>query len=261
MKFIFTVLVTLLLSSSTYARDTKLELGLGVASLYYPDYLGSASRQLLTLPVPHIRYRGDYIRIDEDGLSGKLFGINGLRLEMSLSGSLPASSENSDAREGMPDLDLTGEIGPKLVYNIFEHGVALLEFELPVRAVFSTDFSDVKYRGVTSSPQLKYSLKYDIIEWTLRTGLLFSNKEYNSYFYEVSQEYATQDREAYKTESGFSGFKNRVGVTYKKDNIWAGAFISHFNIKNATFANSPLVEEHHTVYIGASISYIFYTID
>ncbi len=42
---------------------------------------------------------------------------------MSISGSLPASSENSDAREGMPDLNLTGEVGPKLVYNIFEHGV------------------------------------------------------------------------------------------------------------------------------------------
>ena len=180
MKFLFTFLTTLFLCSSAYARDAKLELGLGVASISYPDYLGSASRQLLTIPVPHIRYRGEYIRIDEDGVSGKLFGINGLRLDISISGSLPASSENSTAREGMPDLDLTGEVGPKLVYNIFEQGVALLEFELPIRAVFSTDFSNVEYRGVTSLPQLKYSLKYNLIKWTVKTGLLFSNEKYKN---------------------------------------------------------------------------------
>lgn len=260
MNIIKLTLLTLLFSlTSVYARDAKLELGIAVASLSYPDYLGSKSTQILSLPIPYLRYRSEYFRIDEDGLSSKLFGIKGLRLDISVNGSLPASSDNNDAREGMPDLDLTGEIGPKIIYNIYEHGVAQLEFELPIRAVLSTDLSTIKYRGITSTPQLKYSLKYSEIEFTLRSGLIFSNQDYNSYFYEVSDEYQTSTREIYKAEAGFGGFRNRVGVSYQKNEWWMGAFISHFNLSSAIYSESALIETETALYMGVSVAYIFYT--
>lgn len=251
--------LVILLHSSLQAQDYRLKLGVGVASLYYPDYIGSRSTQLLTLPIPYIRYKGENFRIDKDGLSSKLLGVNGLKIDLSVSGSLPANSESNGVREGMPNLDLTAEIGLKLVYNLFEKGVSKLEFELPVRAVLSTDFTNIKYRGVVSNPQLRYSLNYNEFEWTFRTGLVFTNQEYNSYYYEVKKEYETSSRNAYDVSGGFSGFKNRVGMTYQKDSWWAGAFVSYYDVTNAVFKDSPLVETKQALYSGVSIAYVFYT--
>lgn len=255
------ILILLTLLSILNAKDSELELGIGVASIYYPSYIGSKSTQALTLPVPYIRYRGEYFTIDEDGIYGKLFGLNDLRLDLSVNGSLPASSEDNSARKDMPDLDLTGEIGPKLVYNIYEKGVSQLEFELPVRAVLSTDFSNIKYRGIVSTPQLKYSLNYTELEWTFRTGLMFGDEEYNNYFYEVKEQYETSTRKAYRSDGGFNGYRNRVGVTYSKGDWWAGAFVSYINIDKAAFRNSPLVETSDALYMGVSIAYILYRVD
>ncbi len=257
------LVLTLLLGTLTflYAKEPKVELGIGVFTLSYPDYLGSKSTQLLTAPFPHVRYRGEFLTIDEDGINGKLFGVDGLRLDLSVSGSLPANSEDSKAREGMPDLDFTGEIGPNLVYNIYEYGVALLEFEFPIRAVLSTDLSSIRYRGVVSTPQLKYSLNYSEFEWTIRSGVMFGDKKYHNYFYGVSEEYVTVTRAQYEASSGYSGFRNRIGMTYQKGNWWSGAFVSHFSLNNAVFQDSPLVETQSAIYMGVSVAYIFYTHD
>ena len=256
MKFIFLLLLPFF---SLYAKDYKLDLGIGIASLYYPNYIGSKSTQVLTLPIPYIRYTGKYFKIDEDGLSGKLFGIKGLRLDLSVSGSLPANSDSTGVRQGMPDLDLTGEIGFKFVYKVFEQGVSKLELELPLRAVLSTNFSNLKYRGLVTNPQLKYSLNYSHFEWTFRTAAYFGNKDYHSYYYEVQNKYATSSRLAYKVSGGFSGYRGRVGMTYKKNSWWFGGLISYFDIKNAVYSDSPLVETHHALYSGVSLAYIFYT--
>ena len=259
MKLALTLL--LLTFTSLFAKEPKIELGVGVFTLSYPDYLGSKSTQLLTAPFPHVRYRGELLTIDEDGINGKLFGVDGLRLDLSVSGSLPANSEDSKAREGMPDLDFTGEIGPNLVYNIYEHGVALLEFEFPVRAVLSTNLSSIEYRGIVSTPQLKYSLNYSEFEWTLRTGVMFANEKYHNYFYGVTEEYVTPTRTQYKASGGYSGFRNRIGMSYQKGSWWGGAFVSHFSLNNAVFQDSPLVETQSAIYMGASVAYIFYTQD
>lgn len=248
----------LLLMTNLCADDAKMELGVGVGSLYYPDYVGSKTNNLLTVPLPFIRYHSEYLSIDEDGLNSKLFGVDGLRLDLSLNGSLPASSKSS-VREDMPDLDLTGEIGPKLLYSIFAQGVSELEFELPFRAVLSTDFTSISYVGLVSNPQLKYSLNYKRFEWTFRTGFMFCDKEYANYFYGVKQKYVTKDRSYYDAKNSYGGFRNRVGMTYRKNAWWFGAFVSYTEISNATFHNSPLIESDAALYTGASVAYIFYT--
>ncbi len=253
------LLAFILVVSNLYAKEPTMELGAGVASLSFPDYLGSKSRQLLTLPIPYFRYRGEYLKVDEDGLNSKLFGVDGLRLDLSINGSLPASSESNSAREGMPDLELIGEVGPKLVYSIYKDRVGLFEFEFPLRAVFSTDFSNINYVGITSRPQLKYRLIYSKIQWTFKSGVIFSNQNYNSYFYEVSNEHKTESRALYKPEAGFGGFRNRASITYQKERWWFGVFISHFNLSRAVYKKSPLLETNTATYIGASAAYIFYT--
>jgi len=256
MKFF---LILTLFFSLLFAKDHKLELGIAAGALYYPNYIGSKSSHVLVTPLPYIRYRGDWFRIDEDGLSGKLFGINGLRIDLSVSGALPAQSETNDAREGMPDLDLTGEIGFQLVYKLYENSPQCLEFEFPLRAVLSSDFTNLKYRGIVSNPQLKYSLRYTEFKWTFRLGAVFGDENYNNYYYEVAKEYETPTRGAYSSSTGFAGYRGRIGMTHENGNWWYGAFISYFNIKNAVFSESPLVETDHSLYSGLSVAYIFYT--
>lgn len=247
--------------ASLMAKDHKLELGLGVGSLRYPSYVGSKTTQVITVPLPFIRYRGDYFRIDENGLSGKLFGVDGLRLDLSVNGSLLANSEDGGVREGMPDLDFTGEVGLQLIYEFFKKGDSKFELELPIRAVLSTDFTNLKYRGVVSNPQLKYSFAYGDFGVTFRSGVVIADENYNDYYYEVEDKYATLARPAYDAKGGFGGFRNRIGTTYRKNSWWAGAFVSYFNVNGATFNDSPLVKTNHAVYAGASIAYIFYTQD
>ena len=243
------------------AAEPKIELGAGLAYLSYPNYVGSKTYNLIALPFPYLRYRGDFLTYDKDGLTGKLFGIDNLKIELSVAGSLPASSDKGSARDGMPDLELTGEAGFQLVYNIYKQGVSQLLFELPLRGVLSTDFKSISYRGLVSNPQLKYSLTYTHFEWTLRSGLIFGDEEYNSYYYGVENRYVSTSRQEYKARSGFNGFRNRIGMTYKKGSWWVGAFISYINLNDSVIEDSPLVETANALYSGASIAYIFYTSD
>ena len=257
----FTLFLLFSIFTLLNAKEPKIELGAGLAYLSYPNYIGSTTYNLITLPLPYLRYRGDFLTYDKDGLTGKLFGINNLKLELSVAGSLPASSDKGSARDGMPDLELTGEAGFQLAYNIYEKGVSQLEFEFPLRGVLSTDFKSISYRGLISNPQLKYSLNYTHFEWTLRSGVLFGDAEYNSYYYGVNKEYVTPKRSEYRAKSGFNGWRNRVGVTYKKGFWWAGAFISYITLNDSTIEDSPLVETKNALYTGASVAYIFYSSD
>lgn len=249
----------MLISVFIYAKDQKIELGMGVFALSYPDYVGSTSSQFLTGPFPYIRYRGKYLTIDENGISRKLLGVNGLRLDLSVSGSLPANSEDSKVRNGMPDLDLTGEIGPQLIYDIYSSNALEVSLELPVRAVLSTDFTNIRYRGIIATPQLKLGLNYNKFEWTFRSGLRFTNEKYHNYFYGVQELYVTQTRDEYEAPSGYNGFRNRMGVSFQSGNWWAGAFASHYNLHAVAYKDSPLVETKSNFYMGASVAYIFYT--
>ncbi|MBN2815125.1 MAG: MipA/OmpV family protein [Campylobacterales bacterium] len=243
------------------AQEPHFEFGLGIGSLYYPDYIGTKTTQTLTLPIPYVRYKSEHLNIDEDGVSSKIFGIKRLQLDLSLSGSLPASSSEESPRAGMETLELTGEIGPKILYELYYKGVSRLDFECDIRAALSTDYTSISYRGIVMNPQLKYSLNYKHLEWTLRAGVLFNDADYNNYYYGVSKEYETVQREQYTAEGGYSGTRLRSGLTYKKLPWWGGAFISHHNINGAVFESSPLIEVKEALYFGASIAYIFYTIE
>lgn len=257
-KFLF-----LLLSFATLvlAKDSLFEFGIAGGSILFPDYIGSKSTQTLTLPFPYMIYRGEYLNIDKEGISGKLFDIQDLELNLSLGGSLPANSDNSHSREGMPDLNFTFEFGPKIVYRFFNHNKASLYFELPVRAVFSTNLKSIDSQGVITTPLIKYELDYGNLECTLKTGVMFADKEYHSYFYEVKQEYATPLRPQYKAKEGYSGYMNRIGISYKEAQWRFGAFATYYGLKEAVFENSPLVETKEAFFSGISLAYIFYEID
>ena len=241
-----------------FAQDYKLELGAGLIGLSYPDYLGSKHIQNIVLPFPYIRYTGKFINIDKDGINRKILGINGLRIDISIAGSLPADSRDSVARQGMPDLDFTGEIGPRLIYNIYKNDFSEINFQLPFRALFSSDLSSLTYRGIVSSPEIKYTHKWKNFAWNIGTGAVLSDASAHDYFYGVSHAYTTPSRPYYETKSGLTALKYKTSMNYRYQNWWGVAFASYIDLSDAVSSNSPLVETKHGTYIGLGLAYIFY---
>lgn len=213
MKKIF---LLFLITTALFSKDAKVAIGAALGTLYFPDYIGSKNTHVLVLPYPYVRYKSEFLNIDKDGVRTTLFDIKNLMLDVSVGGTLPAQSSNSKVREGMPNLDLTFEFGPKITYKFYQNGVAHLYFELPVRGVFSTGFTFINHQGFISTPQIKYALEYKHFEFRLRSGIVVADKGYNDYFYTVKPEYQTATRPAYNASGGFNGFRNKVSCEYTK---------------------------------------------
>ncbi len=255
----YLVLLVISIELILNAKDSQLELGVGIGSVRYPDYIGSKSYRTMTIAFPYIRYSGDYFNIDKNGINKHLFNIKDLTLDLSVSGSLSSNSQNNDAREGMPDLNFTFEVGPKLSYRFYNSKHLEMSFDLALRGVFETDLKMLDTQGLVGTTELKFEFYFDELEVTFRSGLRFANDRYNNYFYGVDKKYEMATRKEYSAKSGYSGYKNKLGFTYRSGSWWYGGFGSYHTIDGAIYEKSPLVETNQAFFVGASISYIFYT--
>ncbi|SFV63051.1 putative outer membrane protein [hydrothermal vent metagenome] len=249
-------LLLLFLTLSAFIKASELDLGLGIGTLYYPDYLGSDSSSNLVFPYPYIDYRSKNLKIDKDGLKQQLFAIDGLSARLSMSGSLPAKA--SKAREGMNELDLAGEIGPALVYSLYKNSGFSIKLDLPIRAVVSTDWEGVDYRGYIY--ELKAKIEYESAGgylYQFHTGGVWGDSRYNNYIYGVKEKFVTDDRDYYKAEAGYSGYKTSFGISKKFEKVWAGAFVRHYSLSGAIFEDSPLMCQNSAIYFGVFIAYLF----
>ncbi|MDP6271590.1 MAG: MipA/OmpV family protein, partial [Alphaproteobacteria bacterium] len=164
------------------------ELGLMAGGGLLPDYPAAAQNHFQWLALPYFAYRGKFLRSDKKGLlRGRFFKSDRVELDVSLKGSFPADSEDNTARRGMPDLDWLGEVGPRLQITLARAArAAKIDLELPVRAVFSTDLSELSHRGFTFAPQLAY--QHDgfgerDVNFKISLGVSFADQEMASYFY------------------------------------------------------------------------------
>lgn len=240
------------------------EIGVGAGLLYIPDYRGSNESRFYALPYPYVVYRGDIIKVDKQKISGQIFKTDRILLDVSFSGSVPVKSDNNSARAGMPDLDPTFEIGPALNITILENreNQYSLKFSLPVRAVFSTDFSSVTYQGWVVSPRLNFE-KGDIIPNTglhlgISVGPLFADSGYHDYYYTVEPGYATPWRPAYDADGGYSGSSLSIGLSKSYKQLKFNAFVSADFLYGAVFEDSPLVKTKTSIMSGVSVSWIFF---
>jgi len=235
---------------------SELDLGIGVGTMYYPDYLGSDQSNLMFIPYPYISYKNENIEIDGNGLDAELFDIDNLSMRLSISGSVPVKS--SGVRKGMHDLDPSIEIGPALVYSLYEKNGLSLKIDMPIRAVISSDFKGLDYRGYIYDPKL--SIEYDTSDgynFQLHTGGVFADSRYHNYIYGVKLKNTTKDRNYYKTDSGYSGYKTSMGIEKKFENLWLGAFVRHYSLTGSIFGSSPLAVKNSAVYGGLFVAYLF----
>jgi len=233
------------------------ELGIGVAPVSMQDYRGSDQRHAYVLPLPYVIYRGDVLQIDRQKVRGLLYKSDRVEFDISVNGSVPVKSDKNTARQGMPNLDPTVEIGPQLDVLLSRERERELTLKLPVRQVLAVDGSHVHGAGVIFSPTLNLDLKPGG-DWNLGLsgGPIYGSKQYHDYFYTVAQQYATADRPVYSARAGYSGTQFLATLSKRFPRYWVGAFVRADSLKGAVFDDSPLVKQNYSVSAGFGVAWV-----
>ena len=240
------------------------EAGIAGGGGFLPAYPASDQNRWRGLAVPYIIYRGNVFRADDGGLRARTSLADGIELSVSASGGVNASSDDVTARQGMPDLEWLGELGPNLRFTLWrgedEASPQRIVVDTPIRAVFSTDWSSVSFRGFTFAPDIAYEHMHFLSPFArlrVSAGVSFGTDRYADYFYDVAPQFARADRPAYNAQAGYVG--SRVTLSYRlplseRFSVVAGGRIENFS--GAANADSPLFrnEWNFAVVAGFAVS-------
>lgn len=236
------------------------ELGAVGGGGYLPDYPAAGESRFQWLALPYVAYRGEFLRAGDRGLvRGRIVRRRNVELDISLSGSFAVDSEDNDARRGMPDLDWLGEIGPRLQITLARAARdAKIDFELPLRGAFSTDFtSDLDYRGLVLAPELAYQNDNFLgsgVELKLGLSATFATEELMDYFYEVPGRFATAGRPAFAAEAGYLGATLQLAITKQLTPRVRSFFALRGDFHHgASNADSPLFRDDVTFAVGLGL--------
>lgn len=245
----------------------KWEAGVGLAALRLPAYRGAKEVQNYLLPFPYVAFRGERFRIDEEGIRSNLLERRRFRLDFSLAGNVPVKDSDVAVREGMPALDSLGEVGPTFDWSLWKRSYDLglndaeIWLRLPMRAVISVGDPLLAHQGWVFSPTLEFVYRRgrerDLQRWALSLGPLYGSRGYHQYFYEVSPDYVTADRDLYQASGGYSGKRITLSMTLTKRRWFFGGFVRYDDLSQAVFADSPLVETRRYFVVGLALSRVF----
>lgn len=229
---------------------------------YIPDYPASDQGRIRYLVLPQIRYRGLRYRSDEeDTVKARIFTSPLYGFDLSAAGSFPTNSSKNEAREGMPDLDWIGEIGPRFYLYLMRTEKLWVRLFFPIRMAFSTDFTDAIYRGLVLAPSFNARFFFDeskfnsIVFATTRT---YTTAQLQEYFFEVDAKYSTPKRAQYKAEAGYLSTSAGLAYIYEKKYLGLYSGLGVVSYKGAANSGSPLHRADYTYGIFMAISYLFY---
>jgi outer membrane protein len=225
------------------------DFGLGVGAVVFNDYRGASAMHGYPVPVPYFIYRGAFLRADRDGVHGRFLDSLHLEFDISADATPPVFSHHSAPRQGMPNLASTVELGPSLTWHAWRSQDQRLRFDVrsPVRNAITID-SPPRSIGWIYAPNLSvdYLGKGRARGWNfgLLTGPLYSQRQYNRYYYAVAPQYATASRPAYQPPGGYAGTQLLVSTSKRYRDYWFGAYLRHDWLQGAAFDPSPLVQQH-----------------
>ena len=234
------------------------ELGAGVAALRFPDYRGSDESGAYLLPLPYVVYRGDFLKADREGARAVLVDVERFEVEMSVSASVPTRSRSNAARNGMPDLPPSFEVGPKLNVSLLRvpDRNMKLELRMPVRAVVTVESSPHSV-GRTFEPSLNLDFLRNGWNIGLQAGPLFGDRRRHAHVYGVDPAFATPQRPAYRAGGGYAGWQALASTSRRFNGTWLGAFVRYDDLRGAVFADSPLVRRNHAFTMGVGVAWVF----
>lgn len=222
------------------------ELGVFGGGATTPAYPGSADHSARGLALPYLIYRGDVVRIDQQGIGARLVRSERVELDVGLAASLPANSDDVTARAGMPSLGTLIEAGPRVKITLARPAPnSRIRLDLPLRAVIEAR-GGWRGQGYTFEPRLMYEANGAQEHWTFdaNIGMVFGNRKINRYLYEVRPEFATAERPAYQADPGL--VLVRVGATGSRlinPDLRLYAFVRYENYASAANRDSPLMQK------------------
>lgn len=236
------------------------EIGAGFAAIDFPVYRGADERKFYLLPAPYFVYNGEVLQVNRERVRGLIFKRDRIEMDVSVNGSVPA--RGARARQGMPNLDPTLELGPSLNFHLLytEDKRNTFDVRMPLRAAIASDFTHVQHIGWLFQPQLNLDFHdIDHSGWNigLVAGVIYADKHYHGYFYNVAPQYATATRPAYTAGGGYSGTQYIFAFNKRHESYWTGGFMKWDSLKGAVFENSPLVRSKEYFTVGFAITWIF----
>lgn len=243
----------------------KFEGGVALGYFHIPRYPGSDENREIYLPLPFFIYRGDVVRADRDGgLRGRFLRGKAYEFDVSVGAAFASDSDENKARAGMPDLDWIGEVGPRLRIFVFRNSLSRLDFNFPVRHVFSTNFtSRWNARGFVFNPELEFRRRTTftknasvVLSWDFTSA----TKELMDYFYTVEASQATATRPAFDAKPGY--FSSSFSAFFikafheNKVNVFTGFTTTSYD--QAKNEDSPLMKDKYTTsyYLGMTYNFL-----
>lgn len=236
----------LALSGAAGAQELPLwELGMLGGAASTPAYPGSSDRSTRGLLLPFLIYRGEVFRADQSGIGARLLRSDRVELDVGLAASLPARSDDVEARAGMRDLGTLLEFGPRLKVRLANPTPnSRVRLDLPLRAVIEAR-GGARGQGFTFEPKVVYELRGPQEAWTFdaNVGMVIGDRKVNRYFYEVQPEFATASRPAYQADSGL--MLVRAGVSGSRlinPDLRVFGFVRYESYAGAANKDSPLMK-------------------
>lgn len=254
--------IAALFTTPVHAQDTSYwEIGAGATAINLPLYPGSRQDDDLLIPFPFLRIQTKYFEVDE-GVRGFFYESPRFRLNVSGDLGIPVNSEDSDIRNGMPDLDTVIQLGPSMEF-IFAGGrrqPSELRLEIPLRTAIATDLQHAQNIGWVVEPRLSYETLRPFktgFAYQLSAGLRYATDNYHAYYYDVPVAFATPQRPAYTSQQGYSGYFVDVVGNWRTKDIVYFAFARYMNLDGAEYDDSPLVQDTDYVAVGVGMAWIF----
>lgn len=258
------VAALLMAASATLAHAEQKplwEAGLGIGAVTFPDYRGSDRTQTYPLPVPYFVYRGEFLKADREGVRGRFFDSDRVELNVKLGASAPVDSSNNQAREGMPSLRPTVEIGPSLDVTLWRTADRRMKLDLRLPLVTGVTLErSPQSTGWQFSPRVNLDIQdpLGMGGWNLgmAAGPLYGDRKQHEYFYSVAPQFATPARPAYEAKRGYAGTQLLAAVSKRFPSFWVGAFMRYDTLSGAVFADSPLVKRNSYLAGGFAVAWI-----
>jgi outer membrane protein len=255
------LLLSVYCTHSCYAEGIEWELGAGVAGFDIPLYVGSDQNKQYLFPVPYVKLKTDYLEIDE-GVRGFLFSSPSMRIDISAGLGVPVRSQDSVARQGMPNLKTVLQLGPSLEITMSgsRSGLDELRLEFPVRGAIATDIKHNEGVGWIFEPRFTYEKRQvnkQGLAYSATIGLRYATSEYHAYYYDVDSVYATAQRPAFSSDKGYSGLITNFVVSWRDDDFLYWWVLRYRNLNNAVYENSPLVEVKDYYSFGVGVTWLF----
>lgn len=219
------------------------------------DYPGADRSHTRSIVLPVLILRGPVLRIDAEGVRGRLFASPDW--EADLSATAAFNAQGNDARQGMPDLDYLFGVGPQLVYKGWSGRRGGPSLHLKLRALMSTDGRRIDRRGTSFDPELRWRLRpagpagADLTLWLQAS---WASAGLQRYFYEVDAASATAERPLYAARAGYLGTEAGVTWTQRPGPAWSWFATARARaLQGATNRASPLFKDRSDLSLGIGV--------